>query len=133
VNGPLPLPADASVVGVGIDVVVVDRMRTALGRTPSLADRAFSSRERSAAEAHPDPAVRFASSFAVKEAVVKSLGVGISDVTLRDIEWVDGERGPELIVGGSAGSIAEARGVVEWTQRIDAADHRVVAVVVPLG
>ena len=38
------------------------------------------------------PAARvWRASFAVKEAVVKSLGIGISDVTLRDIELLDGE------------------------------------------
>jgi holo-[acyl-carrier protein] synthase len=133
VNGPLPLPADASVVGVGIDVVSVARMRMSLARTPGLAARVFSSREREAAEAHHDPATRYASSFAAKEAVVKSLGLGISDVTMRDIELVEGDRGPELVVGGRAGSVADGRGVASWIQRLDASDQRVVAVVVPVG
>ena len=127
----LPLPPEATVVGVGIDVVGVARMRTALARTPGLAARVFSTREQRAAETHHDPAARLASSFAVKEAVVKSLGLGISDVTLRDIELLDGEGGAELVVGGPAGSVAAARGVVGWSHRVDASDRRVVAVVVP--
>ena len=132
-NGPLPLPADASVLGVGIDLVGIARMRAALARTPRLESRVFSSRERLGAEAHPDAAVRFASSFAVKEAVVKSLGIGLSDVTLHVIELVDGHHGPELVIGGHAGSVAESRGVVGWIHRIEITDRRVVAVVVPRG
>jgi holo-[acyl-carrier protein] synthase len=129
----LPLPADASVLGVGVDVVGIARMRTALSRTPGLGPRVFSSRERLAADEQPDAAARYASSFAVKEAVVKSLGIGLSDVTLRDIELVDRDHGPELVVGGHAGSVAESRGVVGWFHRIESTDRRVVAVVVPHG
>jgi holo-[acyl-carrier protein] synthase len=133
VKAPLPLPADASVVGVGIDVVGVARMRTALTRTPGLATRVFSSRERDAADAHADTATRLASSFAVKEAVVKSLGVGLSDVTMREIELLDDERGSGLVVGGRVGVIAGARGVVSWVHRVDETAGRVVAVVVARG
>jgi holo-[acyl-carrier protein] synthase len=131
VTGPLALPADASVVGLGVDVVSVARMQTALARTPGLPARVFSVRERRAAEAHHDTATRLACSFAVKEAVVKSLGIGISGVTLRDIELLDGDDGPDLVVGGPAASVADSRGVVGWTHRIDVTDRRVVAVVVP--
>ncbi len=127
----LPLPPEATVVGVGIDVVGVARLRAALARTPGLAARVFSTRERRAADALDDSAARLACSFAVKEAVVKSLGLGISDVTLRDIELLDAEGGSELVVGGPAGAVAATRGVVGWSHRIDATDRRVVAVVVP--
>jgi holo-[acyl-carrier protein] synthase len=144
VTASLPLPPEASVVGVGVDVVGIDRMRTALARTPGLAARVFSTRERRDAEAHRDTAARLACSFAMKEAVVKSLGMGLSDVTLRDIELLDIEQhrreggtevvtavGTELVVGGPAASVAGSRGVVAWTHRLDAGDGRVVAVVVP--
>lgn len=65
--------------GVGIDVVDIDRFEQSLRRTPGLADRVFTP-----AEAALRPA-SLAARFAAKEALVKALGAP------RGLEWHDAE------------------------------------------
>ena len=71
------------IVGIGVDVVDLTRFDSTLKRTPHLAERLFTERERSAA------AQTLAATFAAKEAVAKALGapggLGWGDVeVLRD-------------------------------------------------
>ena len=66
-----------NVLGVGIDLVDVDRFRRSLQRTPSMIERMFTEDERTYALAVNDPAERFAVRFAAKEAVMKAMGVGL--------------------------------------------------------
>ena len=65
------------IVGVGIDLVDVDRFRTSLQRTPSMRERMFTPGERAYAESATDPTERYAARFAAKEAVMTALGVGL--------------------------------------------------------
>ena len=62
-------------IGIGVDLVEVERMRTALARTPTLVGRLFTEGERAYAEAARDPAERYAARFAAKEAAMKVLGI----------------------------------------------------------
>lgn len=103
-------------ISIGVDLVEVDRMRTALARTPSLAVRLFTPAERAYAEQRHDPAERFAVRFAAKEAVMKALGVGLGAFEWHDAEVVRDERSgqPSLRVTGRAGELAEAAGVSSW-------------------
>lgn len=102
-------------IGIGIDVVDIDRMRTALDRTPSLAARLFTDGERAYAEAARDPAARFAARFAAKEAVMKALGVGLGAIDWHDVEVRRAASGaPELQVTGRARRLADAAGVSAW-------------------
>lgn len=104
----------AGVVGLGLDLVEVDRVRQALARTPGFSVRVFTDGERAWAEAASDPAERFAARWAAKEAVLKALGVGLS-VPLRDIEVVRAGRGePSVELRGRAAELAAARGVDAW-------------------
>jgi len=64
-----------SVVGLGIDVLEIDRLERALARRPRLAERLFSDRERDYASARARPAQHLAARFCAKEAVAKSLGI----------------------------------------------------------
>jgi holo-[acyl-carrier protein] synthase len=103
------------VIGIGVDLVEVDRMRVALERTPTLADRLFTEAERAYATAARDPAERFAARFAAKEAVLKALGVGLGAAEWHDIEVVRAESGaPALRITGRALALADAAGVTRW-------------------
>jgi len=103
------------VIGVGIDLVEVDRMRTVLARTPGVAARVFTEGERAYAAAANDPAERLAVRFAAKEAVMKALGVGLGAVDWHDIEVVRGESGaPKLRITGRALELAADLGVATW-------------------
>ena len=56
-------------IGIGVDLVEVERIRTALARTPSLRDRLFTADEQAYAESAKDPAERYA---ALKDAVTET-------------------------------------------------------------
>ncbi len=86
-------PLEGRVIGVGVDVVSLERLADTLRRTPGVAERIM-------APGELEPAVdvgldaesgvgrldqRVAAVFAVKEAVMKSLGAGLTDVALSDI------------------------------------------------
>jgi holo-[acyl-carrier protein] synthase len=102
-------------IGLGTDVVDLDRFRTALSRTPQLADRLFTAGERAHAATRRDPVPTLAARFAAKEAVMKALGVGLGAIDWHDVEVVREESGrPQLVVTGRAAALAEAAGVGAW-------------------
>lgn len=110
IDVPEGLADHPAVVGVGIDVVDVGRMATALERTAGFATRVFTDDERS----HPGVA-SLAARFAAKEAVLKALGAGIFDLPLRDIEITGGgDEPPGIVLHDSAALAAESRGVGRW-------------------
>jgi holo-[acyl-carrier protein] synthase len=93
------------IVGVGIDVVDVERFGETLKRTPGLLDRLFTEEERGL------PLNSLAARFAAKEALAKALGAPVG------LQWHDatvrrGEDGrPHLQIGGTVEARAEALGV----------------------
>lgn len=103
------------VVGVGIDAVDVERFRNVLGRRRAFAERVFTAAEREEAAARHDPVPGLAARFAAKEAVMKSLSVGLGAFDFADVAVVRGEGGaPTLTVTGRAAAIAEERAVGGW-------------------
>ncbi len=104
-----------SVLGVGIDLVDVERFRLSLQRTPSMRERMFTDGERAYAETANDPTERYAARFAAKEAVMKAMGVGLGAFGFHDVEVLrdDGGR-PSLRVVGAAELLAVERGVGRW-------------------
>ena len=120
-------------IGIGVDLVEVGRMRTAVGRTPTLAARLFTPQERTYAEAVRDPAERFAVRFAAKEAAMKALGVGLGAVDWHDIEVVRTDSGaPQLHVTGRALEVATDAGVARWLVTLTHTSSMAEAVVVAL-
>ena len=98
------------VIGVGIDVVDIDRFMQSLERTPQLRDRLFTD-----AEATRPPA-SLAARFAAKEAMAKALGAPVG------MAWHDAE-----VVSESSGRpVMEMRGSV--LARADELDVRSVHV-----
>ncbi len=65
------------IVGIGTDLVQIDRIAAALARTPRLAQRVLRPPELAGFEASQDQARYLAKRFAAKEAAVKALGTGI--------------------------------------------------------
>ena len=115
IDPPQGLAALGGVVGVGIDLVAVDRMATALQRSGGFAARYFSDDERAICEARHDPAASYAARFAAKEAVLKALGLGIFELPLREIELIGGgDEPPALRLVGAALERAAEHGVGRW-------------------
>jgi holo-[acyl-carrier protein] synthase len=102
------------IVGVGIDVVGVQRFAASLARTPTLAARLFTPAERVTAAGRLRSAESLAARFAAKEALAKAVG---SPGTLR---WHDAEitvRGsgqPVIAVTGTVAAWAANLGVDRW-------------------
>jgi len=104
-----------TVVGVGTDLVDLDRLRLVLRRTPSIVGRLFTEQEQAYAQQRRDPTERYGSRFAAKEAVLKALGLGLGSVPFRDIEVVRmGSGAPSLVLHGRAAHAARERGVDRW-------------------
>lgn len=102
------------IVGVGIDVVPVARFAQALERTPALAARLFTARERIGADGTPRSAESLAGRFAAKEALAKALGAG-GGMHWTDAEVVTDDTGrPLLAVTGTVAARAAGLGVTRW-------------------
>lgn len=105
----------AHLIGLGLDLVDVSRMRRTLGRTPGFEARVFTAAESSDARQRRDPAEGFAARFAAKEAVLKAMGLGLWEVPLVDIELARAGGGaPGIVLHGRAGLAASARGIDTW-------------------
>lgn len=106
--------AAVGIVGVGVDVVQVDRLARALARTPGLADRLFTSEERSGGTKGDRSPESLAARFAAKEAVAKALGAP-GGLRWRDAEVVALESGrPVLRLHGGVAEEAAAQGISAW-------------------
>ncbi|MCL2332556.1 MAG: holo-ACP synthase [Actinomycetia bacterium] len=102
------------VVGLGVDIVEIERMRLALERRPRMKERLFSEAERLYCERKARPEVHYALRFAAKEAVVKALGTGFSGMNFRDVEVAHDEKGrPHPILTGAAEARAAELGITE--------------------
>ena len=101
------------VVGVGIDIVSVPRMdRLVSEGGPAFLDRGWTPVE--SAEADGDPE-RLATRWAAKEAVMKCLGLGISDLDPRDIEISSSESGaPSVVLRRSTAERARSLGISKF-------------------
>lgn len=100
---------------IGTDVVDLDRFRLALARTPGMVERVFTEGERDYALRKNDPTERLAARFAVKEATMKALGVGLGAFRFHDVEVTKAPSGePSLRLSGRAADLAVARGATEW-------------------
>jgi holo-[acyl-carrier protein] synthase len=120
--------------GLGTDLVEIDRFRLALDRRAGLPERLFSDEERAYAFRHRDPAPSLAARFAAKEAVMKALGVGLWKFKLRDVEVARRTGGaPELVLYGKAAALASERGVASWHLSLTHSDSMAMAVAVALG
>ena len=102
-------------IGIGVDLCEVDRMRTALERTPTLRDRVFTDAEQAYCDQRRDPTERYAARFAAKEAVLKAMGLGLGACGWREIEVARAESGaPSVVLHGQARTLAEERGIRSW-------------------
>jgi holo-[acyl-carrier protein] synthase len=127
------VPPGARVLGVGIDVVAVDRFARTLARTPALSARLFADAELVTASGALRGAASLAARFAVKEAVAKALGVP------RGMDWHDcrvesaPSGRPSLVVLGTVAEAAAAQGVSGWQLSLSHDAGIAAAVVLALG
>ena len=96
------------IVGIGVDIVEISRLESALRRTPGLGSRLFTEGERGR------PAASLAACFAAKEAVAKVLAAP-PGLRWADVEVVHDAAGrPGLQASGTVAAAASALGVRRW-------------------
>jgi phosphopantetheine--protein transferase-like protein len=95
------------IIGIGIDVVDVERFEATLGRTPGLRERLFAP-----AEAQLPPG-SLAGRFAAKEALAKALGApaGLRWVDAEVVKNADGR--PSFVVTGTVAALVARLGVTD--------------------
>jgi holo-[acyl-carrier protein] synthase len=102
------------IIGVGIDVVPVERFAESLIRTPGLRDRLFTDAEQRTPSGNLRTGESLAARFAAKEALAKALGAP-GDLHWHDAEITVGEHGrPHLEVRGTVAGRAAQLGVSAW-------------------
>ena len=102
------------IIGVGVDVVPVERFAESLTRTPGLRDRLFTAAEQRTPSGSPRTGESLAARFAAKEALAKALGAP-GDLHWHDAEVMVGEHGrPLLTVRGTVARRAAELGVTGW-------------------
>ena len=98
-----------AVVGVGVDVMEIDRFAETLRRRPRIAERCFTEAEAAYCARKPFPPQHFAARFAAKEAVGKALGIGMT--RWREVEVVRGRGAPTIALHGRYAERARQLGV----------------------
>ncbi len=94
--------------------------------------RVFTEAERSYADRKRDPVERLAARFAVKEATMKALGVGLGAFSFQDVEVVRAPTGePSLRLSGKAAALAEKRQITQW--RVSISHSALIALAVVVG
>ena len=102
------------IIGVGIDVVPIDRFESASLRTRQLIERLFTETERHTSSGAPRTPESLAARFAAKEAVAKALG-SPGGMAWHDAEVVvEGSGRPRLTVRGTVAAKADELGVRSW-------------------
>jgi len=125
-----------NLLGIGIDVVEVDRVKASLDEFGErFVQRIFTPVEREYCEKQKKPELHYAARFAAKEAVAKAFGTGIGkEIGWLDMEIIRRETGePEVQLSGGGASYAETRGAVEVKVSLTHAKHYAAANAVVMG
>ncbi|NMA51598.1 MAG: holo-ACP synthase [Peptococcaceae bacterium] len=124
-----------SIIGVGTDIIEIDRIRQAIERSGNrFLERVFTPAEIAYCEAGRDRFPGYAARFAAKEAVLKVMGSGLQHCRWVDVEVRRGTDGPpEVMLHGNAAELARARGIREWYLSVSHSKKNAVAFAIATG
>jgi holo-[acyl-carrier protein] synthase len=101
------------IIGLGIDLADVSRVRALLHKSPDgFRRRCFTDREWAYAHRFADPSERLAARFAGKEAVMKSMYTGWRRIPWTDVE-IEGGGPPSVNLYGKARQRADMLGITD--------------------
>jgi holo-[acyl-carrier protein] synthase len=100
------------ILGIGIDVVRIDRIRKSVEDSGKrFLEKIFTAREIAYSERRRDPSPSYAARFAAKEALIKALSAD-TKMSVRDIEVINDDKGkPEFNTKGRLGETLREKGV----------------------
>lgn len=91
------------IIGIGTDIIEIERVKKAIQTRPKMVERIFSPREIEYCQGQGNFFASLAARFAAKEAVSKALGTGIRVFKWQDIEVINDELGkPSVEIYGKA-------------------------------
>ena len=92
-------PGVFMIIGTGLDIIEIERIKNSIKKySPKFEQKVFSAGEINYCQSQGDPAKHFAARFAVKEAVSKCLGTGISGTLgFKDMEVVHEKSGKPVL------------------------------------
>ncbi len=101
------------IIGIGVDLVKIDRIQKAGRNHSGFLDRVFTEAEREYCSRQKFSAQHYAGRFAAKEAVLKAIGTGWSaGVKWTDIEVLHGDGGGPIVnVSGRVRDLMDLKGV----------------------
>lgn len=120
------------IIGIGVDIVEIRRIRNALQGTERMQQRVFTKAEIEFCTGRRHRYQHFGGRFAAKEAALKALGTGWSrGIRWRDVEITDDETGkPQLTFHGKAREIFDELSAQRaWISVTHSPDHAVAVVV----
>ncbi len=121
-----------AIVGLGTDIVEIQRIEQSLTRSPRLVERVLTPAEQQIYAAHPQPARYFAKRFAAKEAAAKAFGTGIGrGISFQHFEISNNEQGkPAMHLSAGAQVLAEQLAVKNvWLSISDEQDYAMATVI----
>jgi holo-[acyl-carrier protein] synthase len=91
------------IVGIGIDMIEVDRVTSKINKDHGFREKVFSANEVSYCDSQPNGPENYAARFAAKEAFLKATGQGLTlGYNLCDIEIASDQNGkPSLVLKGT--------------------------------
>ena len=101
--------------GLGIDIVEVNRIKNMKTRWQQrFLEKVFTDQEIDYCQGKKNSSQHLAARFAAKEALVKCLGTGFNNITLKDIEVVNDNQGkPNLKLYDRVQELAQIKGIEE--------------------
>ncbi len=100
------------IIGIGTDIVEIERIKKAIEKNDRFLERIFSEKERELFKSRKNNVFSIAANFAGKEAVSKVFGTGIRDFNWVEIEILRDNLGkPYVVLSGGAKSISEAKNI----------------------
>ena len=125
------------IVGIGIDIIEVARIRKTLVRTPRFCERVFTAAERAYCDSRGAVAAQhYAARFAAKEAALKALQTGWrGGIGWQDVEVASHESGaPYLIFSGRVKELVDQSGATTTHLSLShTTEHAIAQVVLERG
>ncbi len=120
------------IIGIGIDIVSIHRLQTALKGTHRMEQKVFTPEEIRFCTSRKNQYQHFGGRFSAKEAALKALGTGWSEgIRWKDVEITNGEKGkPILTFHAKAKEVFEKLGAqTTWLSITHSPEHAVAVVV----